>query len=181
MAESPTAAPVEDANFSSHLLAEFLLAQGLVSAEQLEEAKARLATAEAPDAIPMGPAFVPAADGKSLLVIDAKTGATSSTIALFAGDPGDGEVVPNGWSRYSDGNILLLGDMEFGPRSWLSTVGYPRLGLIPTAQGAYLYTGEAPRRDFSPRLHMLPSPWVNPSGASGPIDLFAADRGRLSQ
>ncbi len=176
MAESQTT-PVDDTSFSQHLLGEFLLQQGLISQDQLEEAQERLATLEAPDAIPLAPAYVPAADGKSIHVVDPRKGTTQTTIGLFAGDAGDGEETPTGWTRYSDGQILLLDDLDVGPRRWLPTAQYPRLGLITTTQGAYLYVGEEPRRDYSPRLHMLPSPWLNPPGASGPLDLFPAPGG----
>jgi DNA-binding beta-propeller fold protein YncE len=176
MAESPTT-PLDDASFSQHLLGEFLLQQGLISTEQLQEAQERLATTEAPDAIPLGPAYVPAADGKSILVVDPRKGTTETTIGLFAGDAGDGAETPTGWQRYSDGQILLLDDLETGPRRWLPTTHYPRLGLIPTPKGAYLYVGEEPRREYSPRLHVLPSPWLNPPGASGPLDLYPAPGG----
>lgn len=178
MAESPTT-PVDDASFSQHLLGEFLLQQGLISPDQLADAQDRLATLEAPDAIPLAPAYVPAADGKSIHVVDPRKGTTQATIGLFAGDAGDGEEQPTGWTRYSDGQILLLDDaaMDTGPRRWLPTAHYPRLGLITTPQGAFLYTGEEPRREYSPRLHALPSPWLNPPGASGPLDLFPAPGG----
>lgn len=175
MAESPTS--IDDASFSQHLFGEFLIQQGLINAEQLEEAQDRLATLEAPDAIPLGPAYVPAADGKKIHLVDVRKGTDQAEIPLFAGDPGDGEETPPGWPRYSDGQILVVEPGDLAPRKWLPTSQYPRIGLIPTTQGAFLYTGEEPRRDYSPKLHYLPAPWTNPPGASGPLDLYPSPGG----
>jgi DNA-binding beta-propeller fold protein YncE len=176
MAESqPT--PVSDATFSQELLAEFLLQQSLVTPEQLEDAKDRLQATVAPEAIPLGNAFVGAADGKSLLVVDPRKGTVQSSVALFAGDPGDGQETPPGWGRYSGGQLVVVDDVEQGVRRWLPTGHYPRLGVIPTREGAFLYTGEEPRREYSPRIQALPSPYLNPPGASGPLDLFPAPGG----
>ena len=136
--------PVSDAAFSQELLGEFLIQQSLVSPEQLDEAQARLATLSAPEAIPLGPAYVPASDGTSLLVFD---------------------------------QLLMVSEAELAVARWMPTAHAPRLGLIPTPEGGFLYTGEAPRQAYSPRLGMLPSPLLNPPGASGPIDLLSGPSG----
>jgi DNA-binding beta-propeller fold protein YncE len=175
MAESQT----PEAVFSNQLLGEFLVQQGLISQEQLEVATERLAGAEAPEAIPVGPAFVPTGDGKGLFAVDARKGTTTATIDLFAGDPGDRSEAPRGWSRYTDGQILILDPRDHQPRRWLPTAHAPRLGLIPTPQGSFLYLGEEPRNEYSPALPNLPSPFLNPAGAGGPLDLFAAPGGEF--
>ncbi len=166
--------------FSQELLAEFLLQQGLIGAEQLAHAREHLAKADAPDHITHTAAFVPSADGKSLHAISPKTGETIKTLELVAGDPGDGAFQPVGWTRYCDGAILILepGDPA-GSRKWFPTDHAPRLGLIPTARGGFLYIGEEPRRSLSPSLSNLPSPWLNPPGASGPVDLICAPHGEF--
>ncbi|HEY9722765.1 MAG TPA: hypothetical protein V6D47_12190, partial [Oscillatoriaceae cyanobacterium] len=171
---APSPSPSIDANFSQQLLGEFLIQQGLITPEQLQDALARLSEQEAPDAIELGPAYVPSADGKSLLVIDPRKGTVQSTIGLFAGDPGDPEAEVPGRSRYTDGPILVIENADTSPKRWLPTSHAPRLGLIPTTQGAFLYLGEEPRRDYSPRLSALPSPFMHPPGAGGPVDLYAA-------
>lgn len=177
MAESqPT--PVSDAVFSQELLGEFLIQQGMVAPEVVDQAKERLASLEPVAAIPMGPAFVGAGDGKSLLVVDPLKGSIQQTIGLFAGDPGDGKEDAPGWSRHSDGQLAVVDEAgEYSVKRWLPTNHYPRLGLIPTREGTFLYTGEMPRREYSPQLSALPSPYLNPPGASGPLDLYAAPGG----
>ncbi|MDB5099902.1 MAG: hypothetical protein JWM80_4323 [Cyanobacteria bacterium RYN_339] len=175
MAESQT----PEAIFSNQLLGEFLVQQGLISQDQLEEAARRLAGAEAPEAIPVGPAFAATGDGKGLFAIDARKGTTTATIDLFAGDPGDRSDQPRGWGRYTDGQIVILDPRDHAPKRWLPTSHAPRLGLIPTPDGAFLYLGEEPRNEYSPRIQALPSPFLNPPGSGGPLDLFAAPGGEF--
>ncbi|MEB3284389.1 MAG: PQQ-binding-like beta-propeller repeat protein [Candidatus Sericytochromatia bacterium] len=169
----------DDSSFSSHLLGEFLLEQGLVTPEQLEQAKQTLASQSPPEALAFRDAFVPTADGKRLLVVDARTGETRTTITLTPGDSGDGLEIAPGWARYSDGLILIPEPGEVSPKRWLSTGEMPRLGVIPTAEGAFLYGGEPPRREHSPKITALPSPFLNPPGASGPLDLYPTPGGEL--
>ena len=87
-------------------------------------------------------------------------GVTTATIDLFAGDPGDRSEQPRGWARYTDGQILILDPRDHQPRRWLPTAHAPRLGLIPTPQGAFLYLGEEPRNEYSPQIANLPSPFL---------------------
>lgn len=169
----------DDASFSSQLLGEFLLEQGLVTPEQLEQAREALVASPVPTAVAFKNAFVPVADGKRLLVVDARTGETQDSITLAPGDPGDGVEIPSGWARYSDGLILVPEAGEVSPKRWLGTADMPRLGLIPTTEGAFLYAGTAPQQATSPRVWALPSPFLNPPGASGPLDLFPSLGGEL--
>jgi hypothetical protein len=178
MADSQTPA-ADDASFSSELLGEFLLEQGLVTAEQLGEAQRALGQAQRPEALPIGPAFVPAADGKRLHVYDAVKGTAYASVVLAPGDPGDGEERPTGWATYGDARLLVADPADITPRRWVPTADGTRLGLVTSPGGAFLYTGVPPQASTSPRLHALPSPWLNPAGAGGPLDLTVSPRCEL--
>lgn len=173
------ATTADDSSFSSQLLGEFLLEQGLVTPEQLEQAREAVLAQPAPQALAYRHAFVPAADGKRLWVVDARTGENQSAITLTPGDAGDGLEIPPGWARYSDGLILVPEPGEVSPKRWLTTADAPRQGLIPAAEGSFLYGGDVPRQASSPRVWALPSPYLNPPGASGPLDLFPSLGGEL--
>ncbi|MEB3198435.1 MAG: hypothetical protein VKP62_14640, partial [Candidatus Sericytochromatia bacterium] len=169
----------DDTRFSSHLLGEFLLEQGLVSEEQLEAARVQLAALPVPEAIPMGVAFVPAADGKRLQLVDPVVGTSLGSLPLVPGDEGDGELEPVGWTRYADDQLLMLEPGELAPKRWLSMADCPTPGIIPTPAGAFLYPGAPPSRATSPRIAHLPSPWLNPAGVTGPLDLYPSPQGAL--
>ncbi|MEB3222394.1 MAG: hypothetical protein VKS61_09985 [Candidatus Sericytochromatia bacterium] len=169
----------DDASFSSQLLGEFLLEQGLVTAEQLAEAHRVLVQAPRPEALSVGPAFVPSHDGRQLHVYDAMKGTRYAHVALTPGEVGDGAEQPTGWAAYGDGRLLVADPTDISPRRWVAIGEAPRLGLVTSPGGAFLYTGVPPRGATSPRLHALPSPWLNPPGASGPLDLFVSARCEL--
>lgn len=176
---TPSSAPEAEAPFGQELLAELLLDMGLATLEQLEAAREGLAALPPRPSLPMGQAFVPAGDGKSIVVVAPESGRVEATIALFAGDPGDGEFKARAGSRWTEGGILVVEDHETLTRRSLPALGAPRLGLIPTPQGSFLYLGEPPTHELSPQLSSLPSPFLAAPGAGGPLDLHASPGGEL--
>lgn len=170
--------------FSDELLAELVVSARLMSERELIQARARLTSGEAGDAIPFTHAFAADPTANGLVALVPATQEVGARIAL-------GEEAPPPdlaeWPPYSTGDVLILSTKEPGIAGAVSVSHRATLGLIPTARGSFLYTGAPPTHAQSPRLATLLAPVVSPSASkSHPLDfgvsmggefVLAANRG----
>lgn len=165
--------------FSETLLASVLVDRGWATEDEIAAAREDV-TAWAPDVtLAPGPALVGATDGKQILAFDPLTGRQTGAVPLFPNDPGVPETAPPPWPMGCEPAIAVV-DPELGTLLGYQDLAHaPRLGLVASSQGGFLYTGERPRQALSPRLDALPSPYMNPPGASGPLDLTLSRDGRI--
>ncbi|HEY9898166.1 MAG TPA: hypothetical protein V6D00_03185 [Pantanalinema sp.] len=160
--------------FSDELLAELVVGARLMSERELNQARARLASGEAGEAIPYAHAFVADPTANGLVALVPSTQEVGARIAL-----GEDAPPPDlaDWPPYSTGDVLVLSTREPGIAGAIQVGHRATLGLIPTARGAFLYPGAPPTQAQSPRMATLLAPVVSPSASkTHPID-FAVSTG----
>ncbi|MBU6430078.1 MAG: hypothetical protein KGR26_13770, partial [Cyanobacteria bacterium REEB65] len=160
--------------FDDELLAELLLSAKLLTPDQLEEAKARLHSADfGTSTVPSPPAFVADSSGARVRAIDPTTGDPVGEIPL-AEAPGQHA---HGWSS---GKVVIVDAADPAIRETLAFGPSLDLGLFPTSAGAFLYPGTSPNRSSSPDVAFLPSATVSSAGSSqGPLDLAGSQTGEF--
>lgn len=168
--------PTEVEPFSDELLAEMVLSTGLVTEEQLTQARA-IQSERAHAGLAFRYAFAPDPVATGLIAFDPLTQAIAERIPL-ADSLAPSDLAE--WPFYSTGDVLVCSPREPNLTGAVQVMPGRTVGLIPTARGAYLYMGVAPSNEDSPRLATLLSP-VMPRGAakSHPLDLAASSGGEF--
>lgn len=163
--------------FSDELLAELLLSAHILTEEKLLELRALQASESASGGILHKYAFGTDPLASGLVVIDPQTQEIAERVPLSDELPPPDLI---DWPSFSSGDLLILSPTECDLLGAVSIAHAPTSGLIPTPQGSYLYRGEIPKNEGSPRLSSLLAPTQAPTASrTHPLDMAASTGGEF--
>lgn len=164
-------------SFNEELLVELLVGTDRLTREQIQQARERIQSDAEATGLPARMAFAADPLATGLVGLEPFSGSLEDRISL-------GDAAPpldfSQWPLWSAGTVLILDPAKAGIMGAVTLNPEQSIGLIPTPRGGFLFTGEAPRREESPRLSYLPSPRMAPSAAkSHPLDVLASPGGEF--
>ncbi|MNK45819.1 NHL repeat protein [compost metagenome] len=164
-------------SFNEELLIELLVGTDRLTREQIQQARERIVSDAEAGGLPARLAFAADPLSTGLVGVEPFSGSLEDRIALSESAP---PLDFSQWPLWSAGTVLILDPAKAGLLGAVTLNPEQSIGLIPTPRGGFLFTGDAPRREESPRLGYLPSPRMAPSAAkSHPLDLLASPGGEF--
>lgn len=163
--------------FSDELLAELLISANILTEEKLAELRILQVSESASSGIPHRYAFTSDPVATGLLALDPHTQEVAQRIPL------SDELPPTDladWPGFSSGDLLILSPTECDLLGGVTIAHAATTGLIPTPHGSFLYRGEPPINEQSPRVSALLAPTQAPvASRTHPLDLAASAGGEF--